>query len=77
MGPVQAPADAAGRVKQNAAEQLDEVRGAAFPSRANGYGGRPHAHAQPAPQPQPDSQDERTRSPHVPPELGLDSPKVR
>ncbi|XP_075876556.1 uncharacterized protein LOC142884622 isoform X6 [Nelusetta ayraudi] len=74
MGPVQVPADDAGRVKQNAAEQLDEVRGGAFPSRANGYGGRPHAHAQPTPPP--DSQDERIRSPHVPPELGLDGPKV-
>lgn len=76
MCPVQAPPDSAGRVKQDAVEQPDEVRGAAVSSKANGYSGRPHAHSQPAQQPEQDSREEPNGSLHVPAELGLDSLKV-
>lgn len=61
--PVPAPAEEAGRVKPNAAEPLDEVAGVVHRC-------RPHAHTQPA-------SDEHVVGPVVPPELGLDRPKVR
>lgn len=76
MGPFQASAEEANQVKQNVAEQLEEVKGATFSSQANGCRYQPHTQAQPTPQHCSDSQSQHTRSPTIPPDLAVDSTKV-
>lgn len=77
MGPFQASAEDASQVKQNVTEQLDEVKGATFSSQANGCRYQPHTQAQPTPQHCSDFQSLHTRGPTIPPDLGIDSTKVR
>lgn len=77
MGPFQASAEEANQVKQNVTEQLEEVKGATFSSQADGCRYQPRTQAQPTPQHCSDFQSQHTRSPTIPPDLGIDSTKVR
>lgn len=76
MGPFQASAEEANQVKQNVTEQLEEVKGATLSSQANGCRYQPHTQARPTLQHCSDFQSQHTRSPTIPPDLGVDSTKV-